>query len=648
MAVTKFELTSRTPVGNQAGFGAIGKYEFLKGVLHYAVDPKHPDSQLIADIEMVPTGNDGKVHFASDVQILKPIDAKPGGSLLVDVVNRGNRTALVFNSPPPVPADQDPALGNGFLMERGFTIVFCGWQTDVPDGRIKLHVGEAVDQNGHRLTGQAYQQFDLHKTSNELLLSDREHNPLPTADLEDPTATLIERDWPDGPPTVIPREQWQFARWTDGQPAPDANYLCLPVGFKSGKVYEIMYNTIGAPAIGLGFLALRDCASFFRFGKSEEGNPCAGNTDRAYLYGVSQTGRVVREFLHLGLNLDEENRLVYDGAMPHTGSSRLGEFNFRFGQPSSNHLRNVGNVRPLTYSEETDAVTGYVDGLLKRLQAKNAVPKIMATNSAVEYWWSGASLAHTDATGNRDVEPPTDVRVYHLAGTKHGPGSLPLTDITPEGARQQHWSNTVDYRPIQRALLHHLDRWVRDGVTPPDSQIPRIANGSAVRREALTDFFSSIPGMGFPAALPIRRRLEYKTEQGETAPTYPAEENEPYGTVVSAVDSDGNEIAGIRMPDIRVPLGIHTGWTMRHPDIGGVGHFMPLQGAVVPFARTKQERQKSGDHRPSIEERYSSKEEYLDQIQRATEDMINSGHILAEDLQSIIAGAGERWDAFAR
>ena len=646
MSVTRFEITSRSLAGGGASFGEMGQYEFIQGTLHYAVDPKHPDSQLITDIDLAPTGADGRVHFASDIQLLKPVKPRPDGSLLLDVVNRGNRLALNFNSSPAVPSNKEPDLGNGFLMRHGFTVVFCGWQTDVPEGQIRLHTPEAMGANGRRLTGQTYQQFDLHKDTYQVLLADRGHKPMPAADLNDPNAVLTERDWPDGPATVIPRDRWLFARWVDGRPVPDSNYVCLPTGLQAGKAYEIIYTTIGAPVIGMGFLAMRDCGSFFRYGTAEEGNPCAGAIDRAYAYGPSQTGRFVRGFLHLGLNLDEAGRLVYDGAMSHTAASRLGEFNIRFGQASPNHLRNVGNIHPLTYSEEADPLTGHTDGLLRRLQAKGAAPKIIATNSSVEYWWSGASLTHTDLEGARDVEPPPNVRIYALASTKHAAGSLPLTDVTVDRGRQKHLVNTVDYRPVQRALLVALDRWVREDVEPPTSQIPRIAEGTAVRREFLADFFRSIPGMGFPKALPIRRRLGFGPEMARGIPHYPAKEGEPYVTLVSAVDSDGNEVAGIRLPDIRVPLGTHTGWTMRHPDIGGDGHYLPIQGAVLPFARSQRERHAMSDPRPSIQERYSSKEDYLARVRRAAEDMVRERYILAEDIDRIVEGASQRWDAF--
>ena len=645
MAFTLFDIKSRSILADGLSFGEAGQYEFVEGTLHYEIDPKHPDNELVTDINIALTAENGKVQFASDIQLLRPINPKPNSSLLLSIVNRGGRSSLIFNDAPNVWPTQEPDLGNGFLMRNGFTVVFCGWQTDVPAGGIRLHVPEALGEEGSRLTGQAYQQFNINSTTNELLLSDRGHKPLPVYDTGDPLSVLVERDWPEGPPIIVSKDLWSFGRWIDGAVVEDQNYICKKDGFQSGKVYEIIYNTVGAPVIGLGFLAVRDCASFFKYGSAEDGNPCADTIDRAYAHGSSQTGRFLREFLYLGLNLDEEGRLVYDGALPHTASSRFGEFNIRFGQPSSNHLRNVGNRRAVSYTEQMDATTGESDGLLKRLEAKGAVPKIIATNSAVEHWWSDAVLAHMDSTCTYDLELPGNVRVYNMAGTKHGSGSVPLTNKPGDGPRQHHWSNIVDYRPLLRGALVNLDAWVRHGIEPPDSCIPRISDGTAVPRESLRSTFTSIPGMGFPVALPVRVRLDYGDSIGDGVPNYPPREGEPYVTLVSAVDRDGNEVAGVKLPDVSVPLATHTGWTMRHREEAGAGHFIPLQGASVPFARALHERQSSGDPRPSIAERYSSKRDYLTKVRAAISILVDDGYILPEDTDSIVKASSQRWDA---
>jgi hypothetical protein len=651
MAVTRFDITSRTVAANGAAFGAAGKYEFIQGVMHFAVDPRRPDNALIADIELAPRESDGLVHFSANAQVYRPL-GRGNGALLADVVNRGNRTTLSYNyargndSPVTMGREgpfQEPPVGDGFLMHRGFTLSFVGWQADAPEGRIRLAAPEALDEQGRRLTGKANTQFFNNRDCTELLLADRDHAPLPAADLDEPGAVLRRR----GPATVIPRGEWFFGRLVNGQRVPDPNYVCLPSGFETGKIYEISYTAVGAKVIGLGFLALRDSTSFLKYATAAQGNPCAGTLDRAHIFGSSQSGRFIREMLYLGLTADEEGRKAYDGALPNIASSRFGEFNLRFGQPSANVPRNVGDQRAYTYTSETDAATGDTDGLLRRLDAKNAAPKIIAVNSAAEYWWNGASLTHTDATGTRDVDPPPNVRTYLVASTKHGGGTLPLTDSPNGTVKQQHFTNVVDYRPLQRALLIALDRWVKDGIEPPPNRIPRLADGTAVRREHLTEFFESIPGMGSPIEWPQRRRMD-TPKSGENGPgtARSGREGEPYGILVSAVDSDGNDVAGVRLPEVSVPLATNTGWTYRHKATVGGGHYIPMGGASVPLPRTRQEREETGDHRPSLEERYASLEGYLTRVRRAAEALVEQRFLLPEDIEFVLEGASARWEAF--
>ena len=644
MAVTRFEVTSRTVAREGATFGAAGPYEFIQGVMHYAVDPTQPDNALIADINLAPKDDEGLVHFSGNAQVYRPLGRGNGG-LLADVVNRGNRTTPGLNfARDTESAFREPPPGDGFLMHHGFTMAFVGWQADVREGRLRLNAPEALDAQGRRLTGEARQQFFPPRDCQELFLAASGHMSLPAADLAEPSAVLLRR----GPSTVIPRSDWFFGRWVDGKRVPDANYVCLPAGFEAGKIYEITYTAVGAPVIGLGFLALRDSASFLRYGTAQAGNPCAGTIDRAHIYGASQSGRFLREMLYLGLTADEAGRKAYDGVMPRIAGSRFGEFNLRFGQPSNNIPRNVGDQRALPYTTETDPVTGETDGLLRRLEAKSAAPKIIDLNSGAEYWWNGSSLTHTDATGTRDIVPPPNVRTYLIAGTKHGGGSLPLSDSPGGGPRQAHLSNIVDYRPIERALILALDRWVKEGAEPPPSRVPLIADGTAVRREHLTEFFRSIPGMGSPIEWPQRRRMIYDPNSAQGAVLRGGREGEPYGFLVSAVDSDGNEVAGIRLPDVSVPLATHTGWTFRHPGAVGGGHFIPAQGATVPLARTRRERQESRDHRPSIEERYASLEDYLTRVRRACEELVREGFLLSGDVEHVLEGASARWEAIVK
>jgi hypothetical protein len=540
--------------------------------------------------------------------------------------------------------------GNGFLMRQGYTVVWCGWQDDVPEtpGLIRIQVPEAVDAGGQPISGKIAVTFQPDAQVSVQLLSDRLHRPHPAKDLHDPEAVLTVQDHEDAPARTIPRHQWSFAHLDGDRVVPDARQLYLTSGFLPGKVYRVIYTTVGAPVIGLGLLAIRDLASFLRYGAVQEGNPCAGQIQYSYSFGRSQSGRFLRHFLYLGLNQDERDRTVFDGLMPLVAGGGRGEFNQRFGQPSNANKFSVKNLFPFHDTTQTDPETGRTDGLLTRLAASGKVPKVFFINTSAEYWAGHAALIHTDLDGKRDLAPSEAVRIYHFAGTQHGPGNLLLTDTgTADDARGQQWPNSVDYRPLLRAALVHLDRWATAGQTPPPSLHPRLDDGTAVSPAHTAATFQAMPGGQFPVHLRSIARLDFGSgvDTGIT-PQLPPKVGTPYANLVSAVDEDGNEVAGIRLPDISVPLATYTGWNLRHPDIGGPGQTLSLLGATIPFPATQAERQASGDPRRSMEERYPSKEDYLERVQQAAEALIQQGYLLAEDQPTVIEQASQRYDLF--
>ncbi len=456
------------------------------------------------------------------------------------------------------------------------------------------------------------------------------------------------QDHEDAPPQTISRHQWSFARVEGDRVVPDATHIYLASGFLPGQVYRVVYTTAGAPVIGLGLLATRDTVSFLRYGAASEGNPCAGHIQYAYSFGRSQSGRFLRHFLYLGLNEDEHDRTVFDGLIPLVAGGGRGEFNQRFGQPSNSNKYSVKNLFPFHDTTQTDPETGRTDGLLARLAARGQRPKIFFINTSAEYWGGHAALTHTDLDGKRDLAPSEAVRIYHFAGTQHGPGNLLLTDTgAADDSRGQHRPNSVDYRPLLCAALMTLDRWVTEGQTPPPSLHPRLDDGAAVPPAHTAATFQAMPGVQFPAHLGFIARLDFGagTDEG-IATLLPPKVGRPYANLVSAVDEDGNELASIRLPEVSVPLATYTGWNVRHPDIGGPGQTLSLIGSTIPFPATQAERQASGDPRPSIEERYPSKEDYLRQVQQAAEALVAQGYLLAEDLATVTAQASQRYDLF--
>ncbi len=653
MAVLTLEIRSRQPFAEGSAFGDTGAYERIEGLVRFAVDPAHAANSGIVDLDKAPRDAEGRVQFTADFSILQPVDAGRGsGSLLFEVVNRGRRNVSkhLNRAPAADPSDTiDP--GDGFMMRHGWTVVWCGWQWDVVrgPGLLALDAPQALGEDGQPLHGRVAVEWQPNSRAAHNLLANRVHHPYTVANLDDANAVLSVRDWPGGPRTTIPREQWQFARDEHGAPVPDPAYVWLEGGFEPGKLYEVVYETDTCPVVGTGLLAMRDFTAFLRHGSEAEGNPCAGRIGRTYGYGVSQSGRFLRHFLYTGLNLDEAGRRVFDGLLPQVAGGRRGQFNHRFAQPSDQSTPSFGHLMPFSDDPQTDPLTGESGGLLDRQRALGGVPKIMAINTSAEYWRGDCSMIHTDIGATRDVEPPANVRAYLFAGTQHGPGSLPLQTVSvAEGSQGIHGFNAVDYSPLTRAALLNLDRWVSEGLLPPPTAIPRLANRTAATPEQVVARFRAIPGIAVPNA--ERRLSVWRTDLGPTADegvaTLPVTLGERYQTLVSQLDADYNELGGIQLPDITVPVASYTGWNPRHPDTGGEGQILSMMGSTLPFPATKAEREQRDDPRAAIEERYRDREDYVTRVRAAAEVLARQRYILDEDIEVVVANAAARYDAF--
>jgi hypothetical protein len=628
MGVLRLEVTRREPVLDG------GAYEKLEGVLHFSADPAARQNEPIADLGLAPRNARGLVEYSADFYLLRPLD---GGSrrLLLDVPNRGRKIALgMFNS---TPRSNDPTsredFGNQFLMRHGYTVAWIGWQPDVPrrDGMMAMTVPRVAG-----VSERVRCEFRPNARADVLPLADRYHIPHPVARLDDPEAELHVREHADAPAVTLPRSAWRF---------PDAGSVALAGGFQPGRIYDCYYRAQDPPVVGLGFAAVRDTASFLRWGTAAEGNPCAGTIERSYVFGVSQSGRFLRHLLYLGLDEDEAGRFVWDAVIPHVAGARRGEFNCRFGQPSLNAVHAVGSLFPFTDGEQDDPVTGQRDALLRRLAARAKPPRVFTINTSAEYWRGDGSLVHTDVGGTRDVVPPPHVRQYLFAGTQHTPGTLPPPAADPNtGGRGFHPFSMVDYSPLLRAALVTLDRWVSEGVEPPPSAVPRLADGTAVAAETTRGVYAAIPGARFPDQVPRPQRLDFGPAVERGVVSLPPKLGAPYVTFVCAVDGDGNERAGIRPPELRVPLATFTGWNPRHPEQGAPGDIMAMMGSTLPFARTAAERARTGDPRLSIEERYAGREGYLARVRRDAEVMVAARHLLAEDVDAVVERAGALWD----
>ena len=643
MSVARLEIHRREAVLDGVPFAGAGAYEKIVGTLYFAVDPRLRVHEPIADLGLAPRNAAGHVESSADFYLLRPIGGG-SGRLLLDVPNRGRKIALgMFNS---TPRSNDPAsredFGNGFLMRHGYTVAWIGWQPDVPrqDGMMALDVPRISG-----VSGRVRCEFRPNARAVALPLADRYHIPYPVAQPEDPEHELTVRAHAGAPEVPVPRSAWRFARAEGNRLVADPSFVALTGGFEPGRIYECYYRAQDPPVVGLGFTAVRDTAGFLRFGTRDAGNPCAGQLDRAYVFGVSQSGRFLRHLLYLGLDEDEAGRGVFDAIIPHVAGARRGEFNCRFGQPSLNAFHSIGSLFPFTDDAQEDPVTGQRGGLLDRLRERGRTPKIFSINGSAEYWRGDGSLVHTDVTGQRDVEPPAHVRIYLFAGTQHTPGAIPppATDANT-GGRGRHTFSPVDYSPLLRAALVNLDRWVSEGVAPPPSALPRVADGTAIEAERTRRVFETIPGATFPDRIgrPVRLDFGAEVDRGIVS-SLPPKAGAPFVTFVSAVDADGNEVAGIRPMEVRVPLATFTGWNPRHPDQGAPGDLMSMMGSMFPLAPTAAERERTKDPRPSIAERYGGREGYLARVRREAEGMVTDRLLLAEDVEAVIERAAALW-----
>ena len=658
MAVVQLEISRRSPYAGGKSFGDVGAYEQIDGTVHYAVDPLHPANEGIVDLDLAPRDSKGKVWFSSDFTLLKPESMENGnGSVLFDVVNRGRKTVMGrFNDTgkPTMPSDPLDA-GNGFLMRHGYSVLFGGWQADVPRGvgLIGLQTPEAIDSDGNPIAGKIMCQFQATHFTQFFLLADRQHAPHPAIDENEEGATLTVRDHPNSPAEPIARDKWRFMRFEDASVEPEPCHIFMEEGFEPGRIYQLVYTTRGSRIVGLGFAAMRDIVSFLKNGSEEQGNPCAGGIQRAHAFGASQSGRFLREYIHTGLNTDEDGNMALDGIISHVAGGMRGEFNLRFGQPSKDVCYIIPKLFPFADTEQSDPVTGESGSLLDRLHERGHLPRIMFTNTSAEYWRGDAALIHTNFADMSDAPEESDyVRRYHFAGSPHGSAnSFPPIGTREDGMRGQLPFNIIDYNPLLRASLENLDEWVRGGRPAPASRHPRISDGTAVESHTLARKFQSIPGVAFPEKVTRAMRLDYGSEakNGRTT-TLPPVAGEEFPALVANVDDDCNEIGGIRLPDLTVPVATYTGWNLRHPDIGAPGLVIGITGGlagwVLPFPATPTQRAASGDPRAAISDRYSSRDDYVGKTKKAAQHLAGEGYMLEEDVEDSMCKAAVRYEYF--
>ncbi len=601
-AVTGIDITQRADDGG---------YERIVAKVHFAVAPAIGPNRIIADIDLAPHDAEGKVEFSADLYILRPRDAaKRNGTLLVEIPNRGGKGMLnTFN------------VGDDFLLDQGFTLAWVGWEFDLPPNPGLLRVDAPIaTNNGKTITGLVRSEWVGNRRVTTIPLGDREEIGYPVADQADPANQLYVRDTVDGKRQTIPRANWTFS---------DATHVTMQAGFEPGRIYEVVYKAKDPVLVGVGAAAVRDAVSYLKYGGVD--TPLADfNKDvlRTLAFGISQSGRFLRTFVYDGFNQDEKTRRVFDGVWAHIGGAGRGGFNGRFAQPSRDGHPFFNILYPVDVPPFSDA-----DGLLTVAKRTDVVPKIFYTNGSYEYWGRAASLIHTTPDGKKDEAVEPNTRIYFFPGSQHGPGALP-----PRSVEAQNPGATNDYRAGLRALLVAMQDWLAKNKQPPASVYPLIAppSGESQLVSVSAYAFPKIPGVAVPQFNRKAYRLNFSTEPPTLGP--------PFATLVPQVNLDGNETTGIRMPDIQVPLASYTGWNLRSAKIGAPDQLYSMAGSSIWFPLSKADRKKRKDPRPAIEERYPTKNDYLDKITAAAQDLVKEGFVLERDVDKLRDRASAEWD----
>jgi hypothetical protein len=638
--VLQFDVLSvESPAFEGQVFGNTGQYQKITAKATIAVDPHHKLNQGIADIGISPVNDSGLVEAVADVVILRPIELSKGnGRIFYEVLNRGDKISFIMMNDAPWNGyykDLNPA--NGHLMNEGYTIVWSGWQADLPSGK-------------NRMTLDAPILNDIVGISRDEIIFNHDYNPFvatlsyPASSLDTNKATLTVRARQTDPRTSPEDLKFEFFATPRAGIEPYTNKQIVihrPDGFDASAIYELIYEARDPIVMGLAFASVRDIISFLRYETEDNAgndNPLLLNGKPATLFtyglGISQSGRFVRDYLYQGFNEDEKSRIVFDGLIPDVAGSRKTWVNFRFAQPgqySQEHEAHLqpGDQFPFTYGVITDHLTGKTDGILKRCLKSNTCPKIFHTDTATEFWQARSSLVVTDTTG-KDIKLPDNVRAYLMASTPHSEG---FGEEPHQLEYCQNLANPLQNGGPMRALLHALDLWVSEETEPPDSEFPSHKDGTLVSLDQNIVGFPSIPGVSFPDVINGLRVTDYSTN--------PPTEGKSYPVFIPKVDEDGNDIAGIRLPDVNVPIATYMGWNLGSEGFAK-GSLCSVIGSTIPFSITKLERQKSGDPRLSIKERYVNHDAYVNHIKEASKRLLKKRLLLKDDVDFYVELARKR------
>ena len=643
-------------IANGHVFGSAGQYEKIRGVIYYEVDPENQANGAIVDLEFAPGNARGMVEFSGDFMLIKPVDMnKANGRLLYEVNNRGR----IFTFPSlnggrlsnnPETLEQ---FGDGFFMQQGYTFLFSGWNWDVTEGGDRFQFEVPYAKKGaqtirQRIAAEIVNSEHL-ETLDAMPLAPGNSRCYPSSNYpNNGKDVLTVRDNPEGQRITIPNDQWSYSSVRDGEVYPDARSLFIKGGIHPGKIYELIYEVENPKVVGLGFAAVRDALSFFKFEyKDASGfsNPLVIEKglgkelaiNYSYIYGYSQSARFITQMIMQGFYIDEKDRMVFDGARIQVGGGGKGGFNSRFAQTTWHPLHLEGNYMPADYPPfnflaDDDPGSGGKNDVLAVAKKLGKMPKIIITNDATEYWGRSASLIHTTIDGSKDASIHKNVRIFLINGAPHGPAMSRHVDVA------EHSVSTINADFVVRSTLIMLDDWVSKNIIPADSRYPRLDRGELITAVAHKQQMPIIPGMRHPGSNLQPPICDYGADFWSKGimTNVPPIITGHYPTFVPATDKDGNGLGGIRLPDITVPLGTYQGFNPRKHGTNAQDYLVGHIGSFWPFAATKEEREKNGDPRLSLEERYGGKENYVQHVIMEVNKLLADRLLTQEDADKII------------
>lgn len=643
--VTRIEIATRTDVLGGRTFGDAGAYERITGKVYFSLAVANPHNRGIVDLANAVNLKNGEVEFSADFVAVRPKDPHKGnGSLLLEVPNRGRARILSLVDGGDQELTKD--AGDAWLLRRGFTVVSLGWQWDAAgDDALRLYAPIAKE-NGKTIPGLLRGDLMPSKPMAEiplghLILGMIGGSEYPVAAPDDPRNVLTVRDSREAPRTLIPRSEWRFAHTVDGKLEASDRHIHLNSGFQPGKIYEYVYVVADPVVSGGGFAAIRDFASYAKH-TSDAITPA----QRVYGEGISQNGRFLRDMIYQGFDTDEEGRLALDGVLAHVAGAGRGSFNYRFAQPSRDAQPTSSvffstDIFPFTDEPEKDPVTGETGGLLDRAADDKAVPKIFFSNTSYEYWGRAAALIHVSGDGKRDAAISDNVRIYHFTGLQHFSGPFPPAKGKGDLLGQEPQS-PLPIRYFWRAMIANMDAWVRDQIPPPPSSYPKISDGTLVPLREYA--FPAIPGVKKPTEANAAYREDFGAGlKNGILSEQPPKVGEAFPVLVPQVDADGNERDGVRLPEFAAPLATYTGWNLRDLSIGAADQRVSFEGSDIAFPKTLTDREKTGDPRKSIAERYASSEEYLSKYKSALDELVKKRWILEEDRAAVLERGEQEW-----